>query len=602
MIKLKDILSELLIAEALPISVAKSYASIEYNPGIKERLISIFNKMAQLPNATTSKRGERVYLPFSSTQGLLTGDSPVKKEVEDALKGTGFTLKDYKKAIVTDKYGREQRLNKVLMKLGKSNLVNKVNGDEARESATKTDFILVFSRHSYDIAGMSTDRGWTSCMNLYRGSNSEFVHYDVKHGSFICYITSPDDTNLSNPSARILIKPYVDVSNKNNVIYSTGRYSDVDAVTALYGTAPDNFATEVEKIISKVQGVSVGVFELDRELYCDAKNRIVSKEIIELLTGERKATTLEEVQNVLFAIGLRLNQVNIREDLTVDVVSGNVWLDSHSGLKTIQRFPIKFGEISGNFSCNGLGLETLEGAPSVVHGSFSCVNNKLTSLKGGPEYACGHNELTSLEGAPKQVYDFHCNGNKLTSLEGGPEKVTNQYSCHHNNLTSLKGAPTTVSDFLCFENNLNSLEGAPQKVEGTFNCEDNKLTTLKGAPKNVGKSFRCSNNGLISLEGAPSKVGGNFDASRNNLTNLKGAPVEVGGNFNLYENELKTIRGSLKKVGGFFDCSDNPIEDLRAEGLVVGGDFICRTHELSQSEIEWAKKNIKLLNGRFNIS
>ena len=93
--------------------------------------------------------------------------------------------------------------------------------------------------------------------------------------------------------------------------------------------------------------------------------------------------------------------------------------------------------------------------------------------------------------------DFTCYNNKLTSLEGAPKKVDADFICSYNELTSLKGAPQYIGrDFECYNNKLTSLEGAPQKVGGYFICSANNLTSLVGAPQKVGGDFYCSDNQL----------------------------------------------------------------------------------------------------------
>ena len=107
-------------------------------------------------------------------------------------------------------------------------------------------------------------------------------------------------------------------------------------------------------------------------------------------------------------------------------------------------------------------------------GSFYCQENKLTDLKGAPQYVGG---------------DFYCNSNQLKTLEGAPQSVGGYFYCDKNNLTSLEGAPRTVGgDFLCNDNPLTILKGAPEIVEGIFYCDefetsnwtlDGKLQILK---------------------------------------------------------------------------------------------------------------------------
>ena len=151
---------------------------------------------------------------------------------------------------------------------------------------------------------------------------------------------------------------------------------------------------------------------------------------------------------------------------------------------------IKFGKVSGDFSCSDNNLTSLEGAPQEVGGNFSCEDSKLTSLKGAPQevggiFHCSENNLTSLEGAPQKVDGgFYCQYNKLTSLEGAPQKVDGAFYCYQNKLTSLEGAPQEVSlDFSCWGNNLTSLEGAPQKVGKGFDCDSFRLSGEKWNPK-----------------------------------------------------------------------------------------------------------------------
>ena len=90
---------------------------------------------------------------------------------------------------------------------------------------------------------------------------------------------------------------------------------------------------------------------------------------------------------------------------------------------------------------------------------------------------------------------FSCRGNKLASLEGAPQSVGRSFYCHDNSLTSLEGAPQSVGgNFWCRDNKLTSLEGAPQSVDEDFLCSDNKLTSLKGFPMEIGGDIELNPN------------------------------------------------------------------------------------------------------------
>ena len=84
-------------------------------------------------------------------------------------------------------------------------------------------------------------------------------------------------------------------------------------------------------------------------------------------------------------------------------------------------------------------------------------------------------KLTSLEGAPRIVHgDFSCVANPLETLEGGPEKDKGDFSCNSTNITSLKGAPEEVGgDFDCSKNKLTRLTGISKKIGGNVKCDDN---------------------------------------------------------------------------------------------------------------------------------
>lgn len=73
---------------------------------------------------------------------------------------------------------------------------------------------------------------------------------------------------------------------------------------------------------------------------------------------------------------------------------------------------------------------------------------------------------------------FTCSENKLTSLDGGPTMVGSDFFCYENILSTLKGGPTTVGGlFDCYDNKLSTLEGSPTYVGGDFDCQFNKLSS-----------------------------------------------------------------------------------------------------------------------------
>ena len=58
-------------------------------------------------------------------------------------------------------------------------LLQKNSNEKSVAASLETEYLMVISKHPYDIGGMSTNRSWTSCMNLRGGENSNYVPIDI---------------------------------------------------------------------------------------------------------------------------------------------------------------------------------------------------------------------------------------------------------------------------------------------------------------------------------------------------------------------------------------------------------------------------------------
>ena len=96
------------------------------------------------------------------------------------------------------------------------------------------NYIIVISRHPYDIAGMSTDRGWTSCLNIDTGERKHYVMSTIINAGLVAYFCEEDDTNINDPLGRITIKPFIkvgerlDVNNPNWILRCSKSYGMFD--------------------------------------------------------------------------------------------------------------------------------------------------------------------------------------------------------------------------------------------------------------------------------------------------------------------------------------------------------------------------------------
>ena len=365
MIKLKPILETQLIKEALPLGMAKRFTSITQNPDMKARQDNILEFLKQQPDVKVSRRGDRVAVPFTSyvppvrdkaaSDALISFYKNIIKRVEAANKilrpkgqffKIGTSIDSWAMPTMQDQYGRDVKMSKYISAVvnmenlpigrrieanfekdpetGKEVLIKrsgeKIPADkvrqihrseikreidelikqyseipevqELRNSKPKT-YYIVFSKHAYDIAGMSTDRGWTSCMNLYTGSNQRYVCFDVVEGTMVAYLVREDDLNIKNPTARIAIKPYVNIDNPDDVLY--------EPEGKVYGTAPADFAKQVNELITAAQPSKKGTFSLVDTLYCDSKSSVTRfgdpkmvERAEELIATGKQATTVDE--------------------------------------------------------------------------------------------------------------------------------------------------------------------------------------------------------------------------------------------------------------------------------------------------------------------
>ena len=121
-----------------------------------------------------------------------------------------------------------------------------------------------------------------------------------------------------------------------------------------------------------------------------------------------------------------IENYTINDDMSIDV-NGSVYLHE----KRIDKLPLQFREVTGNFWCDFNNLTSLKGSPTIVDG-FYC-SNQITSLEFGPKvvnnngYYCGNNKLTSFEFFPNQVIGgFHCYSNQIRDFKGLPEFFSGQ--------------------------------------------------------------------------------------------------------------------------------------------------------------------------------
>ncbi len=243
------------------------------------------------------KKPYRIYFDLKeSDNNLPTKSVVILADINDIINSNeSYIVEDYIKGIAIH-YNSKQRMKigKLLTKIIKNtendyfkkiykDILNRFNEDPARQS-TKNTYMVVISHHPYDVAGMSYDRGWTSCMDLSGGSNREYVASDIKEGTIIAYVINPSDTNINKPTARILIKPFISVSNKKDILFVPEE--------TVYGTPPSGFTKLVDSWCEEVnKGKLVDIYELPDNLYQDNISKLkinLPKEVQDVVSKNPK--------------------------------------------------------------------------------------------------------------------------------------------------------------------------------------------------------------------------------------------------------------------------------------------------------------------------
>ena len=203
------------------------------------------------------KGKDRIYLPFEGKVKIIK----IPKGIESFLQSNNLEIVDYAKGIVKAKNkNRLLKLGKLLKKKKELHLLKIFINDKNRTVGKKSDLLIVISRHPYDIAGMSTGRGWTSCMDLEKGEFCSHVNKDIEHGTIIAYVIDSTDKNINKPMARLLMKPFINMKNPKDIVL----YPE----EVIYGASVPNFRNILVKWLKSWQKYK-GTYKLNVDMYED---------------------------------------------------------------------------------------------------------------------------------------------------------------------------------------------------------------------------------------------------------------------------------------------------------------------------------------------
>lgn len=318
------------LTEKLKLSQYREYYDTKPDDRAKAWLDAFFERVKLQPDAKVSHNGHRIYFPFAleakdidlGTQQLHYNaeayeiSDMVKSYLMDELnidvKEWDYLHGKYKYEIQTQ---RGPKLKE--MSIGKSIKKNKkltdlFASDPLRLSANLADkkLEIVLSNHSYDLAGMSTDRNWTSCMDIAWGKNAKWIKEDIKWGTVIAYLIDSKDENINAPLGRICIKPYK-IGNGNiyyfpePTVYSP--YVGLDSVKKFL----DDLCIKIQGEIDELYRITRDEMEADGVDISDAKDiGKISQEKLKYLT--RKGLVNDKDKYILYYDDLFAKNKNVK--------------------------------------------------------------------------------------------------------------------------------------------------------------------------------------------------------------------------------------------------------------------------------------------------
>lgn len=191
----------------------------------------------------------RIYvpLPAKSTEKLEAPKCIVKE-----LLSKNYEVHDYASGLA--KHAETKKFCKI-GKLLTGKTLQQFANDPARQNAKNAaskNLMMVISRHPYDIAGASYQRGWTSCLDLKKDRNG--LKNEVRNHSMIAYLITEDDKEIQNPIGRVLIKKFVNAEDESKFVYVEDH---------AYGTVHVEFLEYLKKFVNWVNGeITPGVYKV----------------------------------------------------------------------------------------------------------------------------------------------------------------------------------------------------------------------------------------------------------------------------------------------------------------------------------------------------
>lgn len=211
------------------------------------------------------QHGDRIFVPLMKSECTQVHPHP---KVLYHLHNKGYTIHDYAKGMALDQHRREVRIGKILSNADPETL-KAFSNDQARNNARNPDMVMCITRDAHDVATISTNRGWNSCLNMIGGSCAHKVEHQVISGAHAAYLVKSTDTELKNPMARISLNPHHSIDQSHTIL-------SPERIT--YGTGCNDFKHSVNMWCETTFDYKHALYKKDDHVYNDDKSTyVVSK-------------------------------------------------------------------------------------------------------------------------------------------------------------------------------------------------------------------------------------------------------------------------------------------------------------------------------------
>lgn len=285
----------------------------------------------------------RTYFPL---ENKVAKNIEPSASIKSFLDEAGFYITDYRAGIAMKKSKpgepkdlRKVKIGKIFQKLGNQNALKQFNErlGTSKKNIIQINFQLCITHDPYDIAGMSTDRNWTSCMNLDAGCYKDTPLKQVQYGGMCAYLINAEDKEIKEPYARIAIKRLVGQSNiYNNFIFVSENtiYGDEDLAKELH--MQQMLIEILQKSNEQTIGDDYHFIRDDEESYSDSnineiykfdkENKIIDQQSLSSLIYMIREFILNEDQINFIINKFNLDDLDNYNDQFWQAVSGHVEL------------------------------------------------------------------------------------------------------------------------------------------------------------------------------------------------------------------------------------------------------------------------------------